>query len=254
MLPAGPGAGRLARDPPAAAARRGGAPARPAPQQGPRRGGDQPPLRRVQRLLPHRAGPEPDLLVRGVPRPVRHPRAGPGQQVRADLPQARPAAGHAAARRRLRLGRHGACTPPSTTASQAVGVTISQRQAELAEKRVGRGRAVRPGRDPRAGLPRGGRRPLRRHQLDRHVRARGRGQAGRVLRPAAHAAAAAAAACSTTASAGPPGQGTRLPRRSFVNRYVFPDGELHEVGRVVSPSRRPGSRSATSRRCASTTP
>jgi cyclopropane-fatty-acyl-phospholipid synthase len=32
----------------------------------------------------------------------------------------------------------------------------------------------------------------------------------------------------------PYGQGTRLPRRSFVNRYVFPDGELHEVGRVVS--------------------
>jgi cyclopropane-fatty-acyl-phospholipid synthase len=32
----------------------------------------------------------------------------------------------------------------------------------------------------------------------------------------------------------PYGQGTRLPRRSFANRYVFPDGELHEVGRVVS--------------------
>jgi cyclopropane-fatty-acyl-phospholipid synthase len=33
----------------------------------------------------------------------------------------------------------------------------------------------------------------------------------------------------------PPGHGSaRLPRRSFINRYVFPDGELHEVGRVVS--------------------
>jgi cyclopropane-fatty-acyl-phospholipid synthase len=32
----------------------------------------------------------------------------------------------------------------------------------------------------------------------------------------------------------PPGQRARLPHRSFVNRYVFPDGELHEVGRVVS--------------------
>ena len=30
------------------------------------------------------------------------------------------------------------------------------------------------------------------------------------------------------------GQRARLPRRSFVNRYVFPDGELHEVGRVIS--------------------
>ncbi|MFA9564835.1 MAG: class I SAM-dependent methyltransferase [Acidimicrobiales bacterium] len=29
-------------------------------------------------------------------------------------------------------------------------------------------------------------------------------------------------------------QRARLPRRSFVNRYVFPDGELHEVGTVVT--------------------
>ncbi len=26
----------------------------------------------------------------------------------------------------------------------------------------------------------------------------------------------------------------KLPRRSFINRYVFPDGELHEVGKVIS--------------------
>jgi cyclopropane-fatty-acyl-phospholipid synthase len=32
----------------------------------------------------------------------------------------------------------------------------------------------------------------------------------------------------------PAGQRARLPARSFVNRYVFPDGELHNVGRVVS--------------------
>ncbi|HEX5365325.1 MAG TPA: cyclopropane-fatty-acyl-phospholipid synthase family protein [Acidimicrobiales bacterium] len=32
----------------------------------------------------------------------------------------------------------------------------------------------------------------------------------------------------------PSGQRARLPRRSFVNRYVFPDGELHDLGRVVS--------------------
>ena len=30
------------------------------------------------------------------------------------------------------------------------------------------------------------------------------------------------------------GERARLPRRSFANRYVFPDGELHEVGRVIS--------------------
>ena len=32
----------------------------------------------------------------------------------------------------------------------------------------------------------------------------------------------------------PPGRRPLLPRRTFVNRYVFPDGELHEVGAVVS--------------------
>jgi cyclopropane-fatty-acyl-phospholipid synthase len=32
----------------------------------------------------------------------------------------------------------------------------------------------------------------------------------------------------------PPGRRARLLRRGFVDRYVFPDGELHEVGSVVS--------------------
>jgi cyclopropane-fatty-acyl-phospholipid synthase len=32
----------------------------------------------------------------------------------------------------------------------------------------------------------------------------------------------------------PPGRRTPIRRRTFVNRYVFPDGELHEVGAVVS--------------------
>lgn len=33
----------------------------------------------------------------------------------------------------------------------------------------------------------------------------------------------------------PPGEGgSRFRRRSFIDRYVFPDGELHEIGKVVS--------------------
>ena len=32
----------------------------------------------------------------------------------------------------------------------------------------------------------------------------------------------------------PQDQRARLPRRSFIQRYVFPDGELHEVGKVVT--------------------
>jgi cyclopropane-fatty-acyl-phospholipid synthase len=39
----------------------------------------------------------------------------------------------------------------------------------------------------------------------------------------------------------PPNAGrTRFQRRSFIDRYVFPDGELHEVGAVVSQIQRAG--------------
>ncbi len=38
----------------------------------------------------------------------------------------------------------------------------------------------------------------------------------------------------------PPGHKARLPNRSFANRYVFPDGELHEVGRVVTLTQESG--------------
>ena len=37
-----------------------------------------------------------------------------------------------------------------------------------------------------------------------------------------------------------PGQRPRFARRGFVDRYVFPDGELHEVGSVVSAIQRAG--------------
>jgi cyclopropane-fatty-acyl-phospholipid synthase len=38
----------------------------------------------------------------------------------------------------------------------------------------------------------------------------------------------------------PPGGHARLARRSFMQRYVFPDGELHEIGEVVSTLQRGG--------------
>jgi len=38
----------------------------------------------------------------------------------------------------------------------------------------------------------------------------------------------------------PPGGRARMAKRGFVDRYVFPDGELHEVGRVVSAMQRQG--------------
>jgi cyclopropane-fatty-acyl-phospholipid synthase len=38
----------------------------------------------------------------------------------------------------------------------------------------------------------------------------------------------------------PPAKRVRFARRSFIDRYVFPDGELHEVGSVVSTIQRSG--------------
>jgi cyclopropane-fatty-acyl-phospholipid synthase len=38
----------------------------------------------------------------------------------------------------------------------------------------------------------------------------------------------------------PVGGEARLPPRSFINRYVFPDGELHEVGKVISVMQQTG--------------
>jgi cyclopropane-fatty-acyl-phospholipid synthase len=115
----------------------------------------------------------------------------------------------------------------------AVGVTISKRQAELAEKRAAEaglsGRVTIRLQDYRD-VPDGpfdavssigmfehvGEARLAEYftQLRRLV-----GERGRLL---------------NHGISRPHGQGTRLPRRSFANRYVFPDGELHEVGRVVT--------------------
>jgi len=38
----------------------------------------------------------------------------------------------------------------------------------------------------------------------------------------------------------PPGTRSRLSPRGFIGRYVFPDGELHEVGTVVSAMQHTG--------------
>ena len=117
---------------------------------------------------------------------------------------------------------------------QAVGITISRQQAELAEKRVAEAglsdqvqirvqdyREVADG--PYDGISSIG---MFEHVgearlaeyfecLRRLVRPEGRLLNHGISRPARS-------------------EKARLPRRSFINRYVFPDGELHEVGRVIS--------------------
>jgi cyclopropane-fatty-acyl-phospholipid synthase len=116
----------------------------------------------------------------------------------------------------------------------AVGITISRQQAELAEKRVAEAglsdqvqirvqdyREVADG--PYDGISSIG---MFEHVgearlaeyfacLRRLLRPEGRLLNHGISRPARN-------------------EKARLPRRSFINRYVFPDGELHEVGRVIS--------------------
>jgi cyclopropane-fatty-acyl-phospholipid synthase len=117
---------------------------------------------------------------------------------------------------------------------QAVGITISRQQAELAEKRVAEAglsdqvqirvqdyREVADG--PYDGISSigmfehvGEARLAEYFQcLRRLVRPEGRLLNHGISRPART-------------------EKARLPRRSFINRYVFPDGELHEVGRMIS--------------------
>jgi cyclopropane-fatty-acyl-phospholipid synthase len=122
---------------------------------------------------------------------------------------------------------------------RAVGVTISQRQAELASKRV-----VDAGLIDRVEIRLQDYREVSDGPYDaissigmfEHVGA-GRlaeyfGRLHLLLRPGGRLL--------NHGIARPAGQRARLPRRSFLNRYVFPDGELHEVGRVVSAIQKAG--------------
>ena len=136
-----------------------------------------------------------------------------------------------------------------------VGITISASRPTLARERVAEAGLDRPGRDPPAGLPRARAASVRRDLVDRHVRAR------RARQRSTEYFEHAARRCSC-----PTGRllnhaislGRRLAARagaSFVGRYVFPDGELIDVGDDACWRwSGPGSRCATSSRCASTTP
>ncbi len=63
------------------------------------------------------------------------PRGGAVDQARPRRAQARPAPGHAPARRRLRLGRHGHARREGVR-RPALGVTLSRQQAEWAQKAI----------------------------------------------------------------------------------------------------------------------
>ncbi len=112
-----------------------------------------------------------------------------------------------------------------------------------------RRRARRPGGDPAAGLPRAPGRAVRRHLLDRDVRARGRLEDGPVLRDPPRTCWRRPDGCSTTPSPSPAGRCSgrrtlhrplRLPRRRAGRRGR--GGRGHAAGRVRGPRRRVAAR------------
>ncbi len=127
---------RRRRVPASARAGRRSAPARPPAQQGARRGRDRAPLRRLERLLPHVLGPSmtyscavwssPDVTLEDA-------QAAKYELICRKL-GLRP--GHAPARRRLRLGRHGRCTRRGTTASRPSASRCRERRPTYATRAV----------------------------------------------------------------------------------------------------------------------
>ena len=108
--------------------------------------------------------------------------------------------------------------------ARVVGITISREQAARAEERVAHRRARRPGRHPAPGLSGARRRGVRRHRVGRHVRARRLRADAAVLRGAPRPPRRTGRLLNhAISSVG----GSRMGGRSFVHRYVFPDGELH---------------------------
>jgi cyclopropane-fatty-acyl-phospholipid synthase len=122
---------------------------------------------------------------------------------------------------------------------RAVGVTVSRQQAELAEKRVAEAGLsdeveirVQDYRDVRDGPFDG----ISSIGMFEHVGEAKLGEYFDRLR----ALVTPHGRLLNHGISRPAGQRARLPYRSFVNRYVFPDGELHEVGRVVSAIQKAG--------------
>ncbi len=115
----------------------------------------------------------------------------------------------------------------------AVGVTISRRQAELAQKRVaeaGRSKDVEIRVQDYREITDGPYDAISSIGMFEHVgEARLAGYFGRLRELLAPRGRVLNHGISRPSS-----QRARLPERSFVNRYVFPDGELHDIGRVVS--------------------
>jgi len=116
----------------------------------------------------------------------------------------------------------------------AVGVTLSRKQAELAEKRVaeaGLGDVVEIRLQDYRDVTDGPYDAISSIGMFEHV---GLSQVKGYF-DCCHALLRPQGRFMNHAIGRPPGfKKSRIPRRGFIERYVFPDGELHEVGAIVS--------------------
>ena len=154
---------------------------RPTALQEPRRQRDLPSLRRVQPVLRVGARAVDGVHLRLLPARGRDPGGGAGEQVRPGRPQARAARGHAPARRRLRLGRHGDTRRAGVRRQGARGHAVRP-AGRLGPGRDRAGGAVRARRGAAPGLPRRAGNRLRRGQLDRADRAHRQAEPAVLLR------------------------------------------------------------------------
>ena len=183
--------------------------------------------------------------------PGRPARGGAAGQARPGVHQARPRAGHADARRRLRLGL--AVAARRRALRRAGRRRDDRRGAEAVHRRPDRrARPAATGSRSGSGLPRGARaRPLRRRRLlemGEHV---GQAQLPDV-RQVLHRVGAAGRPGARPADVAPAGRLDRAAGRSS-SRSSRPTCTCGRSARPSRCSRPAGSRCATSTRCASTT-
>ena len=157
-------------------------------------------------------------------------------QVRPGRAQARPASRACGCSTSAAAGAAWSCTPPSDYGVHALGVTLSRKQAEWAQKAIAEAGPGRPRRGAPPRLPRRRRDRLRRGQLDRPDRAHRQGPpAGAYFRFLLRQAAPRRPAAQPLHH--PAGQpGARPSVGGFINRYVFPDGELERPRHLIVAS------------------
>ena len=201
-------------------------------------------------------GPDDGLLLRRLG-PTRAPAWTPPRRPSSTSSAASSGlrAGHAAARRRLRLGQPGAARRRGSYGVEVVGITLSAEQADAGPQAGRRGRARPTAIDIRVQDYRevddGPFDAISSIGMAEHV---GRAQHARRTWPRLHGLLRPGGRLLNHAIAWAAGDDHLGATTRFIARYVFPDGELISLGRHGrrAGGRRPRGRS-TSRRCAGTT-